>query len=148
MDLPPVPYQEGQYGEAAEGRFGYIATSEVTALEHEVRDDAVELGAFVAKALGTVAELGEVLGRLGDYVMVEFEVDATALSYGVVSWQCTFARDGLRTLHRAGGAAILLNLGTLPGNVKEGGAHDDGRLVERSSVECLLDGRKGAYSGL
>jgi hypothetical protein len=47
-----------------------------------LRDDAVELAALVAKALLAGAESTEVLGRLGDYIVVEVEVDA-----GLVGWR-------------------------------------------------------------
>lgn len=55
-----------------------IALGEVTALNHELLDDAVEDGALVmqglaglAQALLAGAEAAEVLGRLGDEVVVE-----------------------------------------------------------------------------
>jgi len=57
----------------------YVAASEVTALEHELRDDAVETRAGVAEALLAGAESAEVLGGLGDDVVVELEVDAARL---------------------------------------------------------------------
>lgn len=56
-----------------------IASGEVAALEHKVGDDAVELGALVAEALLAGAEGAEVLGRLGDDVVKELEVDAPGL---------------------------------------------------------------------
>jgi hypothetical protein len=60
----------------------YIATSEVTALEHELGDDAVEGRVSVSKALLASAESTEVLGGLGDDVVVEGEVDAA----GLICW--------------------------------------------------------------
>jgi hypothetical protein len=54
----------------------HVATGEVTTLEHEVRDDTVELGARVAEALLASAESTEVLDGLGDNVVEELEVDA------------------------------------------------------------------------
>lgn len=45
---------------------GAVASGEVTTLEHELGDDAVERGALVAEAVLASAELAEVLGRLGD----------------------------------------------------------------------------------
>jgi hypothetical protein len=56
----------------------YVATGEVTTLEHELGDDTVEGRSLVALALGLGAELSEVLGGLGDNVVVELEVN-TAL---------------------------------------------------------------------
>jgi hypothetical protein len=58
----------------------YITTGEVTTLKHELRDDAVELGALVAVALLAGAESAEVLGGFGNYIVVELEVDAASLS--------------------------------------------------------------------
>lgn len=55
---------------------------EVTTLQHELGNDAVEDGALVALALRQPAELTEVLGGLGDISLVEFEVDATSLGWG------------------------------------------------------------------
>ena len=60
-------------------RVTYVATGEVTALKHEVRDDAVERGALVAEALLAGAESTEVLGGLGDDVIKEVEVDTARL---------------------------------------------------------------------
>lgn len=57
----------------------YVATGEVTTLKHELRDDAVELGATVAEALLARAESAEVLDRLGDDIIVELKVDAAGL---------------------------------------------------------------------
>lgn len=54
---------------------------EVTTLQHELRDDAVEAGALVALALGQLAELTEVLGGLGDFILEEVEVDAARLGW-------------------------------------------------------------------
>jgi hypothetical protein len=59
----------------------YVATGEVTALKHEIRDDAVELvelGVGVTETLLACAESAEVLDRLGDDIVVEFEVDASS----------------------------------------------------------------------
>jgi len=61
---------------------GAIATSEVTALQHELRNDAMEGRALVAEALLASAESAEVLGSLGDYIVVEVEVDSTAVRRG------------------------------------------------------------------
>jgi len=60
---------------------GAVATGEVTALEHEVRDDTMELGSRVSEAHLTCAEGDKVLHRLGDDIVVELEVDATALLF-------------------------------------------------------------------
>jgi hypothetical protein len=82
MDLPPVPC----FGQllprrvpCCEGPETHVATGEVTTLEHELGDDTVELGAGVAEALLARAESAEVLGRLGDNIVEELEVDATDL---------------------------------------------------------------------
>lgn len=63
----------------------YVAASEVTTLKHELRNDSVELAALVAKALLSRAQLSEVLGRLRDYVVVEFEADSTSFGCTHVS---------------------------------------------------------------
>ena len=57
----------------------YVATGEVTALKHELRNDAVECRASVSEALLAGAKSTEVLSSLGDYIIVEDEVDATGL---------------------------------------------------------------------
>ena len=54
----------------------YVAASKVSALQHELRDHAVELAALVAVALLAGAEGAEVLGGLGDDIVEELEVDA------------------------------------------------------------------------
>jgi len=58
----------------------YVTAGEVTTLEHELRDDTVERRALVAETLLASAESAEVLGSLGDFLIVEVEVDA-ALVY-------------------------------------------------------------------
>jgi len=57
----------------------YIAAGEVAALEHELGDDAVERRALVAEARSAAAELAEILGRLGNDIIVELEVDTASL---------------------------------------------------------------------
>jgi hypothetical protein len=59
----------------------YIATGEVTTLKHELRNDAVEGRASISEALLASAKSTEVLGSLWNYIVVEVEVDATALLY-------------------------------------------------------------------
>lgn len=54
----------------------YVATGEVTSLEHELRDHAVELAAGVAEALLAGAEGTEVLDGAGHDIIEELEVDA------------------------------------------------------------------------
>jgi len=56
-----------------------IASSEVATLQHELRDDSVELATLVAKALLASAKSTEVLGSLWDYIIVEVEVDSSSL---------------------------------------------------------------------
>jgi hypothetical protein len=70
-----------------DGLFIHVATGEVTTLEHEVRDDTVELGARVAEALLASAESAEVLDGLGDNVVEELEVDAA----GALCMSCQLA---------------------------------------------------------
>ena len=56
---------------------GAVAPSEITALDHEVLDDAVEGRALVSKALLAGRESTEVLCRLGDRLAVETDDDFT-----------------------------------------------------------------------
>jgi len=56
-----------------------IATGEITSLEHELRDDAVECRASVTETLLASAERAEVLGSFWDDIVVEEEVDTTRL---------------------------------------------------------------------
>jgi len=56
-----------------------VATGEVTALEHELRDDTVESRPSISEALLAGAESTEVLGSLGNDIIVEDKVDATRL---------------------------------------------------------------------
>lgn len=65
---------------------GTVEVGEVTTLEHELGDDTVENRVLVAVALLTSSKSTEVLGGLGDDVVVELESDATkglAVSSGV-----------------------------------------------------------------
>jgi hypothetical protein len=55
----------------------HIATGEVTSLEHEVGNDAVELGAGISKALLASGEGAEVLDSLGNNIVEKLKVDAT-----------------------------------------------------------------------
>ena len=57
----------------------YVATGEVTTLEHELGDDTVEGRTLVAEAGLASAELTEVSGGLGDDGVVQVELDATLL---------------------------------------------------------------------
>ena len=102
MERPPVPYAEKAIesirmpgwsrSQLVKGRSSWtklllqetrrethVAAGEVTTLEHEVGDDAVEAGALVALLHGSLAELTEVTGSLGDILLVEVEVDAANL---------------------------------------------------------------------
>ena len=104
----------------------HVATGEVTTLEHEVRDDTVELGARVAEALLASAESAEVLDGLGDNVVEELEVDAAGALCGLVQPFCGRIDDGLcsqLTLNLTvgvGGLAVLVDvdLRTGPGAVE------------------------------
>jgi len=69
----------------------YVAVGDVATLEHEVGDDAVELGADVAKALLAGAQGAEVLSRLGNDLIEKFKVDAPGLG-----WWCVHGQRGLK----------------------------------------------------
>ena len=57
---------------------GAIALGEVAALNHELGDDAVEAGPFVAEALLARGQSPEVLNRLGDCLSIETNDNATS----------------------------------------------------------------------
>lgn len=59
----------------------HISSSEVTALQHELRNDSVELATLVAEALLPSAKSTEVFGGLRDDVVVEVEVDSAGLGW-------------------------------------------------------------------
>jgi hypothetical protein len=94
----------------------YVATGEVTTLEHELGDDTVEGRALVAEALLTGAESAEVLSGLGDDVGVEVEVDASALGLDL------------------GGRAAVLHDGALPLDIEENLGHVGGGSREVSDT--------------
>ena len=54
-------------------------TGEVASLQHELRDDPMELGVLVAKALFVCAKLDEVLHCLGNDIVVKLEPDLALL---------------------------------------------------------------------
>jgi len=86
-----------------------VTTGEVTALEHELGDNAVEGRALVAEALLASAESAEVLGGLGNDVVVELEVDATRLGLDLRGLVAGGVQDG-----------------TFPLNCEENLRHGDG----------------------
>ena len=57
----------------------YVTTGKVASLKHELRNHAVKRRVFIAKALLASAQGTEILGGLGDNVIVEVEVDAASL---------------------------------------------------------------------
>ena len=57
----------------------HIATGEVTALEHELGNHAMKLGARVTKTLLASAKGAEVLSGLGGGIFVEVEIDTAGL---------------------------------------------------------------------
>ena len=59
--------------------YTYVATSKVTPLNHEGRDNAMEFGAGVAIAILARAQCAEVLRRLGHDVVVKIENDTALL---------------------------------------------------------------------
>jgi hypothetical protein len=80
MERPPVPYGCESIESTGTSYEAYIVASEVSTLQHEVGDDAMEDGALVVLALRTaLADDLEVLGGLGDGVIEKLEVDATSL---------------------------------------------------------------------
>ena len=89
IDFPPVPYMEmlAVFIRLSDARRAgtHVATSEVTALKHELRDHAMELGSAVTKALLTSAKGTEILSGLGNNIIEEFEVDTASLVYDEIS---------------------------------------------------------------
>ena len=65
----------------------YIAASEVATLQHELRDHTVERGASVSEALLASAQSAEVLGGLGNNIIVQSEVDAAGLFCSAITRQ-------------------------------------------------------------
>jgi hypothetical protein len=57
---------------------GELTPGKVTALQHELGDDTVETASFVSKSVLAGGELTEVLGSLGNNIIVELEDDATS----------------------------------------------------------------------
>ena len=53
----------------------YIATSEVTTLQHELRDNAVEFRACISKVVLFCAECTEVLCGYWDFLIEKLEID-------------------------------------------------------------------------
>jgi hypothetical protein len=80
MLLPPVPCGlSASCPSLCRVERTHVAAGEVTTLEHELGDHAVELRALVSKTLLARAESAEVLGRLGHDIVEEVEVDAAGL---------------------------------------------------------------------
>ena len=75
----------------------YVATGEVTALKHELRDNAVEGRISVAEALLAGAESTEVLGSLGNDIIVEDKVDATRLFWKQRLVSCVQVGGGVKS---------------------------------------------------
>ena len=59
-----------------------VEVGEVTTLEHEVRDNAMEDAALVAETRLTSAELAEVLSSLWDHVGKQLHNDALTTTHG------------------------------------------------------------------
>ena len=53
--------------------------SKVATLGHEISNNSVELGPYVAKSLFLSAEGSEILSSLGDYIVVEVKVHTAPL---------------------------------------------------------------------
>lgn len=84
MDFPPVPYSLS----FSETRVLlvvkyslYITTGKVTTLGHEICNNPVELGPFVAKTLLMGTKGSEILSSPGDYLIVELKVHTAPLLF-------------------------------------------------------------------
>lgn len=69
-----------------------VTVSEVSSLDHEVRDDTMEDRALITEAGGTSAELLKVLDRLGDSLSVKTHHNATG---GLSSNLCSIAKQSI-----------------------------------------------------
>lgn len=74
----------------------YVTTGEVPSLEHELRNDTVELGALVPKPFLPRAKGTEVRDGPGHDIVVEVEVDPTRLHYHRIS-QCRQYHQGIQS---------------------------------------------------
>jgi len=72
---------------------GTVSAGEVTSLEHELWDDAVERRTSIAESLLASAESTEVLSGLWDYVIVELECDTAGLVLDLGSWVSLVIQD-------------------------------------------------------
>ena len=119
-----------------------VVVGEVTALEHELGDDAVEARAGVAKAVLAGAELAEVTGRLGNDVVVELELDAAggrAVDYRKAR-RVSMLRPGCGEVKGMRTGDVELQVGRSGDGVerkrkKESAAGLRGKLEERSAAE-------------
>ena len=85
MEFPPVPSPIKQRSEPSASRRhtdkkggSQLTPGEVTALQHKLGDDTVERASFVSESMLAGGKLTEVLGGLGNNVVVELEDDATS----------------------------------------------------------------------
>ena len=67
------------YESCTRGGDTHIATGEVTALEHELGNHAMELGARVTKTLLASAKGAEILSGLGGGIFIKVEIDTAGL---------------------------------------------------------------------
>lgn len=80
-----------------------VAACEVTTLEHELRNDSVELATLVAVSLLAGAKGSEVFCCLRDYIVVEIEIDSTSLW----RWNCTTTSRGLLSFRIEGTVCVF-----------------------------------------
>lgn len=106
----------------------YVAPGKVTALQHELRDDAVELGVLVAEALLASAKGTEVLGCLGDDIVEELEVDAAVL----------LCRDGTLAIAQRGESATRYSFATAAATAPE--AEQSSAARHGGAGQLTLDG--------
>lgn len=80
MDFPPVPYRVDTlvflcHQPAGPWARTHVVVGEVTTLEHELGNDTVERRALIAVSLRSGAKNSEVLGGLGNNIIVQLEGD-------------------------------------------------------------------------
>lgn len=107
-----------------------VAVGEVTTLDHELLNDAVEIRAFVVERLSALAETlfagaesAEVLSRLGHNIVVQLHNDASGLAVTNVN-----LKEDAAALRRSGGCLLGSHVCGCRMGVRENGCEVCGSL--------------------